>query len=137
MPGMTQLIERAALVNPKGIASHFQGRDTTWAQLRELVPPLAGAFVAAGLRAGDRIAILSANSDFYFQYFFAAPWAGGVVTLNYHEFPVAERCGVADFIASGCSLEHWINIFAGHHFGGNIKFHDTAEIRAFGGVVIR
>ena len=80
MPGMTQLIERAALVNPKGIASHFQGRDTTWAQLRELVPPLAGAFVAAGLRAGDRIAILSANSDFYFQYFFAAPWAGGVVT---------------------------------------------------------
>ncbi len=80
MPGMTQLIERAALVNPKGIASHFQGRDTTWAQLRELVPPLAGAFVAAGLRAGDRIAILSANSDFYFQYFFAAPWAGGVIT---------------------------------------------------------
>jgi len=78
--GLTQLIERAALVNPKGTATHFEGRDTTWARLLERVPRLAGAIVAAGLRDGDRVAILSANSDFYYEYFFAVPWAGGVIT---------------------------------------------------------
>ncbi len=80
MTGLTQLLERAALVNPRGIASHFQGRDTTWADMRIEVPKLAGALAAAGLQPGDRVAILSANSDFYFQYFFAVPWAGGVIT---------------------------------------------------------
>jgi long-chain acyl-CoA synthetase len=44
------------------------------------VPALAGALAKAGVQAGDRVAILSANSDFYFQYFFAVPWAGGVIT---------------------------------------------------------
>jgi long-chain acyl-CoA synthetase len=76
---MTQLIERAALVNPHGIASHFQGRDTTWAGMMQLVPRLAGALATAGMRTGDRVAILSGNSDFYFQCFFAVPWGGGVI----------------------------------------------------------
>lgn len=80
MPGITQLIERAALVNPQGIAAHFEGRDTTWAELRGKIPKLAGALVASGLRGGDRVAILSGNSEFYFQCFFAVPWAGGVLT---------------------------------------------------------
>ena len=44
---------------------------------------LAGALASLGLSEGDRVAILSLNSDRYYESIFAVPWAGYcVVPLN-------------------------------------------------------
>jgi long-chain acyl-CoA synthetase len=79
MYSFTQLIQRAATVNRHGIASRFQGRTMTWGETRDCVQRIAGALCSIGIASGDRVAILAANSDSYFQWLFAIPWAGGVV----------------------------------------------------------
>ncbi len=79
MYSLSQALRRAALVNPGGIATRFEGSQLTWAQTLERVRKLASALVQAGLAEGDRVAILGSNSDAYFQSLFAIPWAGGVV----------------------------------------------------------
>ena len=36
-----------------------------------------------GVNAGERVAVLALNSDRYYEYFYAVPWAGGVfVPIN-------------------------------------------------------
>ncbi len=78
MYSFSQVLRRAALVNGDGVATRYQGRNTTWAQTSARVPQLAGALRTLGLDSGDRVAILGVNSDEYFQWLFAIPWAGGV-----------------------------------------------------------
>jgi len=75
---LTQLIQRAALLKPNQVATICQDRQKTWAESVERVARLAGAFRDLGIAPGDRIAILSLNSDRYFEYYYAVPWAGGV-----------------------------------------------------------
>lgn len=43
------------------------------------VARLAGAFRSLGVQDGDRIAILSMNSDRYSEYLLATPWANAVL----------------------------------------------------------
>ncbi|BBY64951.1 fatty-acid--CoA ligase [Mycolicibacterium helvum] len=54
-------------------------RVRTFADVADRVARLAGAFQSLGAREGDRIAILSLNSDRYSEYLLATPWAGAVV----------------------------------------------------------
>lgn len=55
------LLARWARELPDGTALVFGPTRRTWAQLRERVRRLAGALRAAGLRPGDRIAVLDLN----------------------------------------------------------------------------
>ena len=43
------------------------------------VARLAGALRGLGMQAGDRVAMLSLNSDRYLEYSMAVPWGGGVL----------------------------------------------------------
>ena len=80
---LTQGLKRAAQVNRDGLATIDHERKQTWQVFEQRVARLAGALTALGLEAGGRVAILSFNSDHYLEYFFAVPWAGGVlVPLN-------------------------------------------------------
>jgi acyl-CoA synthetase (AMP-forming)/AMP-acid ligase II len=80
LPGM---IERAARLNPTGVATSYEGRQYTWSEVRDHVARLAAALQSFGLAEGDRVAILSLNSDRYYESIFAIPWAGYcVVPLN-------------------------------------------------------
>ena len=80
LPGM---IERAARLNPMGTATSYNGRQHNWSEVRDHIARLAGALQAFGLAEGDRVAILSLNSDRYYESIFAIPWAGYcVVPLN-------------------------------------------------------
>jgi acyl-CoA synthetase (AMP-forming)/AMP-acid ligase II len=80
LPGM---IERAARLNPIGTATRYSGRQYNWTQVSDHVARLAGALQTFGLADGDRVAILSLNSDRYYESIFAIPWAGYcVVPLN-------------------------------------------------------
>ncbi|NND67338.1 MAG: long-chain fatty acid--CoA ligase [Halioglobus sp.] len=83
MISMPIMIERAARLNPQGLCTRFEGREYTWSQVREQIARLAAALGSFGLAAGDRIGILSLNSDRYYQAVFAIPWAGcAMVPLN-------------------------------------------------------
>ncbi len=80
LPGM---IERAARLNPTGTATSYGGRQHNWSEVSDRVARLAAALQSFGLGEGDRVAILSLNSDCYYESIFAIPWAGYcVVPLN-------------------------------------------------------
>lgn len=76
---ITSIIRRAAQVNPNGVATIFEGRQQSWCQMLDRVARLAGALQNLGLKTGDRVALLSLNSDRYIEYYFATVWAGGAM----------------------------------------------------------
>ncbi|MHA6265034.1 long-chain-fatty-acid--CoA ligase [Arenibacterium sp. CAU 1754] len=76
---ITAILRRAAQVNPTGTATIFKDRQHNWLQLMDRVAHLAGAFQKLGMKPGDRVALLSLNSDRYIEYFFASVWGGGAM----------------------------------------------------------
>lgn len=83
MISMPAMIERAARLNPNGIASSYTGRQHSWALVRERVARLGAALAGLGLDEGDRVALLSLNNDRYYEAVFGIPWAGYcLVPLN-------------------------------------------------------
>ena len=55
------VVEGHAAQRPDALAISFAGVDRTWAELAERVHRLAAALRAAGIGAGDRIAVLDLN----------------------------------------------------------------------------
>jgi long-chain acyl-CoA synthetase len=76
---ITQALHRAAQQHPDRIAVRFGDRQRTFRQLIDRVARLAGALQKLGMQTGDRIAMLSLNSDRYLEYQMAGPWGGGVL----------------------------------------------------------
>jgi long-chain acyl-CoA synthetase len=82
---ITQTLHRAVSRKPSGIATICGARRHSFTQLRDRVSRLAGALRGLGVRHGDRVGILSLNSDRYIEYYMAVPWAGAVVNpVNTH-----------------------------------------------------
>src|SRR5207244_2939014 len=77
---LTQGLHRALQQRPARLATVFGGRQRTFEELAERVAGLAGLLRAAGLRPGDRLALLAHNSDLYLDLLLAVWWAGGVIT---------------------------------------------------------
>ena len=83
MIALQSLIERAARLNPTGVATTYKGTDFTWADTEQRVASLASGLQHLGLSEGDRVGILSLNCATYYEALFAVPWAGFcVVPLN-------------------------------------------------------
>jgi acyl-CoA synthetase (AMP-forming)/AMP-acid ligase II len=76
---LTQGLHRAVQRHPDRIAVRFGDRHRTFRQLAERVARLAGALRRLGMQTGDRVAMLSLNSDRYLEYQMAVPWGGGVL----------------------------------------------------------
>lgn len=80
---ITQSLKRSAQLHGDTLASICSGRERTWSETADRVAKFAGALRQLGIGNGERVAMLSLNSDLYFEYFFAVPWAGGVfVPIN-------------------------------------------------------
>ncbi|MCK9502963.1 MAG: long-chain fatty acid--CoA ligase [Porticoccaceae bacterium] len=93
MVSLPAMILRAARHNPQGIATRFNGREHSWTEFVDRI-----ARLAAGLRdldigraavdgnataEAESVALLSLNSDRYFEALFAISWAGyTLVPLN-------------------------------------------------------
>lgn len=69
---------RRARIDPHRLAMGQDGRELTYRALADRVDHLAGAMRAAGVRRGDRVAYLAANSMAAFETFFAAGRLGAI-----------------------------------------------------------
>ncbi len=72
-------LHRAVLLNRDGVATMFENRQWTWAELADRVARLAGALQALGIGKGDRVAVLSLNQDRYIELYLGVAWAGAVI----------------------------------------------------------
>lgn len=79
MTSLTQFLRRAAQVNPHGVATRYADRQTTWHETLSRVQHAAGFLCQQEVESNSMVAILSNNSDRYFEWLFAIPWAGAVV----------------------------------------------------------
>ncbi|MBG9388056.1 acyl-CoA synthetase [Caenimonas aquaedulcis] len=76
-------LQRSAQLHASHTSTVFGERSRTWGETLARVQRLAAALQSLGVREGARVAILSLNSDRYFEMFYAVSWAGGVfVPLN-------------------------------------------------------
>jgi acyl-CoA synthetase (AMP-forming)/AMP-acid ligase II len=83
MMNLTQMLNSAASGSPNAISTRCGARVRTWSQTRERVARLAAALGERGVGRGDRVAILSLNSDRYTETYFAIWWLGAaVVPMN-------------------------------------------------------
>jgi len=65
------------------VALISRGAETTYGELRDQIDHLRGGFAAAGVGAGDRVAILCGNNRYFVVAYFAAVGLGAVaVPLN-------------------------------------------------------
>ena len=81
-PSVTHMLTRASHQNPNGIATidHFSNRRRTWKEVHERVARLASGLKSKyNLSPGGRVGLVALNSDRYFETFFAASYAGGIV----------------------------------------------------------
>jgi long-chain acyl-CoA synthetase len=102
---LTQGLQRAAWLSPSVTATIFGERRRTWSEIFARVQRLAGALVALGLKPGDRVYALAANSDYYVEYYYAVIWAGGVVVPGNtrwagpeHDFAIADSGSTILFV---------------------------------------
>jgi acyl-CoA synthetase (AMP-forming)/AMP-acid ligase II len=91
---ITQALHRQMQQRPETVAIHSQGHSVTYAELGSRVARLAGALRKLGVARGDRVAMLSLNSQRYIEYYQSVPWADAV--LN----PVNIRWSVAEIVYS-------------------------------------
>src|SRR5579863_3377495 len=76
--GLGSWPHRRARIDPGRPAFRQGDRELTYRELAERVEALAGALHAAGVRRGDRVAYLAANSIAGFETFFAAGRLGAI-----------------------------------------------------------
>lgn len=76
---LTQSLHRAVQQHPDRIAVRFGERQSSYRVFADRVARLAGALQKLGMQVGDRVAMLSLNSDRYLEYQMGVPWGGGVL----------------------------------------------------------
>ena len=76
---MTQGLHRSVQKHPDKIVVRFGNRERTFREFADRVARLAGALQQLGMQPGDRVAMLSLNSDRYLEYQMGVLWGGGVL----------------------------------------------------------
>jgi long-chain acyl-CoA synthetase len=76
-------VDRAARHFPNSPAILFENQTITFAELRDQVQRVAGGLVAAGVQAGDRVALFLPNAPGFVVAYQACQWLGAVtVSVN-------------------------------------------------------
>ena len=76
---LTQSLHRSVQQHPDRIAVRWGDKTRTFAEFANRVARLAGALKKLGVQPGDRVAMLSLNSERYLEYQMAVPWVGAVL----------------------------------------------------------
>jgi long-chain acyl-CoA synthetase len=117
-PGFVGAIRAAAAGCPDRDALRYEGRSMSWGDLCDRAARIAGGLRALGVHDGDRIGILSANSDLYMILYLAVPWAGGVLTPLNARWSMAENafaiddCQPAVVLVSAALIDSNADLFA-------------------------
>ena len=88
---VTHGLRRSLQINAAGVATIDGDRRRTWREVGERVARAAGALRRMGVGKGHRVAILSLNSDRYFELYLAIAWAGAVVVPLNIRWSLAEN----------------------------------------------
>jgi fatty-acyl-CoA synthase len=134
-------LERAGTTYSSRIAVADGQVRYSWAEFRARARRMASALRAAGLKKGDRVAILALNSEPLLLAHFAVPYAGGVlVALNTRLIApevayILDHCG-ASFLFWASELESSVpaglkrtrQIRLGHDFEQFLNLGSDAEI---------
>ncbi|MBI2766480.1 MAG: long-chain-fatty-acid--CoA ligase [Chloroflexi bacterium] len=81
---VNDFLRRAAKLYPDKVAIVDGHQRFTYAQYRDRVNQLAHALLALGVRQGDRVCILSPNSHYFLESYYAVTQIGAIlVPLNY------------------------------------------------------
>ncbi|MGH6617425.1 AMP-binding protein [Sphingomonas sp.] len=75
----TDALHRAVQRHPDKIAVRCAGGERSYRDFADRVARLAAALQRLGMQPGDRVAMLSLNSERYLEYQFAVPRGGGVL----------------------------------------------------------
>ena len=76
-------LARSASVFPDRVAVSYGERAYTWAQVMERAQRLAGALQEAGIRKGDTVSIIAANTPEMVEAHYGVPLSGGILnTIN-------------------------------------------------------
>ncbi len=101
MTQISQFVRRAVQTGAGKVATVCGDRQRTWREFDDRIKRLAGAMHGLGFKAGDRVGILSLNSDRYLESLFALSLGGFVfVPINTRLAPPEIVFWLAD---SGCS----------------------------------
>jgi long-chain acyl-CoA synthetase len=131
--GYVSAIVSAAASRHGEQASSCEGRSVTWGELLDRAARIAGGLRALGVGDGDRVAILSANSDLYMALYLAVPWAGAVLTPLNARWSAAENAyAIADsqpkvILAGAGHVEAIATILAGREDGPKLVSLDDVE----------
>lgn len=93
---ITQALKRSAHLYSDRLATVCQGRERTWSEVEARVAKFAGALRKLGVENGERVAILSLNSDRYYEYFFATPVGWRRVRADQHPASATGSCLLAE-----------------------------------------
>ena len=94
---VTHGLRRALQINPNGLAIVDGDRRKNWREVGDRVARLAAGIRALGALAGDRVAVLSLNSDRYLELYLAAGWSGTVIVpLNIRWSPLENEDAMRD-----------------------------------------
>ena len=77
--GITSGLRRTIAIARDRTSTICAGRTRSWGETADRVARIAGAFRALGVEDGDRVALLTLNSDRYIEFYLATPWAGAVI----------------------------------------------------------
>ena len=72
-------LRRAALAQPDRAATVYGGVRRTWAEVHDRCRRLASALQGLGIRPGDTVSVMAANTPELFEAHFGVPLAGGVL----------------------------------------------------------
>ena len=107
---VTQPLHRAIQLVPDRPLTVQGDRVRTVAESGDRIARFAGALRTLGVEDGDRVAMLSLNSDVFHEVLLAVPWAGGVIVpVNFRWSPAEiayslEECGVKVLIVDDMFL---------------------------------
>ena len=76
---LTQSLHRSVQQHPDRVAVRWGDKTRTFGEFADRVARFAGALQKLGVQSGDRVAMLSLNSERYLEYQMAVPWAGAVL----------------------------------------------------------
>ena len=94
---ITHGLRRALQINPNGLAIVLATGEETGARSATAWRGLPPASARSARNAGDRVAILSLNSDRYLELYLAAGWSGTVIVpLNIRWSPLENEDAMRD-----------------------------------------